>query len=131
MEKKPDKGLNIREIEKIRKFGYYFALGMVLLTAVGFWKGFVLWFIVITALLALYHFIFALINYIPLIPTYNIVNFIGKATWEYSHSNNIFNSILCPFHSNIPFIKSIGQGRYQSKLKKSSMERHTAYRQRS
>ncbi len=78
MEKKPDKGLKFRETKKIKTFGYYFALGMALLTLIGLWKSFNRWIILFTIIICIYHAVCALFFYRLLTPTYRFINFIGK-----------------------------------------------------
>jgi hypothetical protein len=78
MEKKLDQGLKGKETKKVRQFGYSFALGMAILFGISLWKGFVLPFKAVVVFLGLYHLLFALIYPQFLVPTFKLMNFIGK-----------------------------------------------------
>jgi hypothetical protein len=62
------------EGKKIQQFGYSFAAGMLILTAIGIWKGFTLPIKIIVVLLGIYHILFAFINYKFLIPTFKLMS---------------------------------------------------------
>ena len=78
MEKKPGQGLNDRITVLIRRFGFSFAGGMAILTAVGIWKHFPIPLVVGIVLLCSYHLVFALVAPRFLYPTYCFMRGLGR-----------------------------------------------------
>jgi hypothetical protein len=83
MEKDAHQRLEDKENRKIKQFGWSFAAGMLILTAIGIWKGFILPVKITVIVLGVYHLLFAFLNTRFLIPTYKVMtglaNLLGNA----------------------------------------------------
>ena len=79
MEKNADKRLNDRRLKPIATFGWSFAAGMAMLTAVGLYRGFPVWVSSVTAVLSIYHAGAYLFWRRGLVPSYAVMSRIGHA----------------------------------------------------
>lgn len=78
MEEILKKRLSAAKAKALARFGWSFAAGMAILTAVGVWKNFPAWAVWSSGILCHYHLLAFLLFRKALVPTFVAVGFVGK-----------------------------------------------------